>query len=479
MRSPHARSGSVPRQKELASFYVGTRVAKQFASGWFRGAVVSTRHAKFVDRTAPRTAMQSWPVPPGAAAPADPGYLGVCWVPSIGRWNARIKVDGNRVSLGVWALHEAEKAARAYDEAARLQGKLKLNFPIPGTGEFQAVSRGARGRKAKTAQPSAERNSPKEGEQLRACKPSDAPAPITALPAATPLPLAAEPGAAPAAKAGLPDTAPRKAKAAADTHAHLMPEGPRYVGVSWDGKLGNWKASIYDRQKGKSKYLGSFAGNQQGAEAAARAYDAAARAHGRRHFNFPTPGTNELQAEFNLSRRAGKRKALAATSEPALESEEQPGASKRMRPAAPPAKPPAATPLTLTAAAHGDGAPGFPDDDDGAAFDTPPEPTEQRTRIVAAPATASPPGSPEPEAFIRSIAPPLTQPAAVLRAMRSGHVQLAHIKRLARMLGDAAVSDLAVERTLQAAFSQWGVLVPGDQMALRCALASLTAEQLQ
>jgi hypothetical protein len=141
--------------------------------------------------------------------------------------------------------------------------------------------------------------------------------------------------------------------------------------------------------------------------------------------------------------------------------------------------PPAATPLTLTAAAHGDGAPGFPDDDDGAAFDTPPEPTEQRTRIVAAPATASPPGSPELEAFIRSIAPPLTQPAAVLRAMRSGHVQLAHIKRLARMLGDAAVSDLAVERTLQAAFSQWGVLVPGDQMALRCALASLTAEQLQ
>jgi hypothetical protein len=100
--------------------------------------------------------------------------------------------------------------------------------------------------------------------------------------------------------------------------------------------------------------------------------------------------------------------------------------------------------------------------------------------VLADPATAdAPPSSPELDAFIRSIAPPLTQPDAVLRAMRSGHVQLAHVKRLARMLGDAAVSDLAVERTLQAAFSQWGVLVPGDQMALRCALASLTAEQLQ
>ena len=76
------------------------------------------------------------------------------------------------------------------------------------------------------------------------------------------------------------------------------------------------------------------------------------------------------------------------------------------------------------------------------------------------------------------MAPPPSDAGAVLRAMRAGGVHLGHVARLARCLGDASLADLAVERNMLAAFAQWGVLAPGDQMALRCALACMPAQQL-
>ena len=124
-----------------------------------------------------------------------------------------------------------------------------------------------------------------------------------------------------------------------------------------------------------------------------------------------------------------------------------------------------AAPLLLTAAGESDCAPGF---------DTPPEAAEQRLQRVQAPASHAK----DLETFIRGMVPPLSDAAAVLASMHAGGVRFGHVAALARCLGDAAVSDLAVERTLRAAFQQWGVPLPGDQMSLRIALASMTAEQL-
>ena len=107
---------------------------------------------------------------------------------------------------------------------------------------------------------------------------------------------------------------------------------------------------------------------------------------------------------------------------------------------------------------------------DGDMLVTPSEAPEQRLRASEG---VPPPASAELQSFIRGIEPPLTQPSAVLRAMRDGRVQLAHLQQLARCMGDSQVSDLAIERSLRAAFQQWGVCVPGDQMALRCALACM------
>jgi hypothetical protein len=49
-----------------------------------------------------------------------------------GRWAAFIKVDGREIQLGTF--HDSERAARAYDEAARLYfGEFAcVNFPRPG-----------------------------------------------------------------------------------------------------------------------------------------------------------------------------------------------------------------------------------------------------------------------------------------------------------------------------------------------------------
>lgn len=56
-------------------------------------------------------------------------YKGVCWMGKIGKWMARIMVDGESIYLGVFS--EQIDAARAYDNAARIHyGEFAwLNFP--------------------------------------------------------------------------------------------------------------------------------------------------------------------------------------------------------------------------------------------------------------------------------------------------------------------------------------------------------------
>lgn len=45
------------------------------------------------------------------------GYKGVCWHKGIGKWHARITVNGQRIHLGYF--REVQTAARLYDAAAR------------------------------------------------------------------------------------------------------------------------------------------------------------------------------------------------------------------------------------------------------------------------------------------------------------------------------------------------------------------------
>lgn len=73
----------------------------------------------------------------GAAASSrsPPPYLGVSREPGAKKWRARIRVNGNMVSLG--SFDTAEEAARAVDEARRKNGSAAVNFP-QGTDEVRA-----------------------------------------------------------------------------------------------------------------------------------------------------------------------------------------------------------------------------------------------------------------------------------------------------------------------------------------------------
>ena len=347
-------------------------------------------------------AKRSWPVPQKVqersaagqlASPQAPvrNYVGVYWVQCSKRWRAQICIDGINRELGYFPEDQAEAAARVFDAAARKAGKA-VNFPIPGSGEVQAVA-------------------------LSRVKPQQSSAGIREAP--------------------------------------LPSRMRRYVGITRDvrGGVACWRAQI--KTGGTNVTLGYFPADQ--AEAAARCYDATARRLGK-PVNFPIPGSGEAQAVFRIR--------------PSRTDPPVPG-SKRKTPeaaadfadfASPPAKRPSAMPLLLTAGAAAD---------DDLLF-TPPEAPEQRLRTSDA---APPPASAQLQSFIRGIEPPLSQPSAVLRAMRDGHVQLAHLQQLARCMGDPSVSDLAVERNLRAAFQQWGVCVAGDQMTLRCALACLPTQR--
>ena len=352
-------------------------------------------------------AKQSWPVPQtthepaaGLVSPARPKkrrFVGVAYEAAGRYWRAKISVSGEAVKLGQFPADQEEAAARAYDAVARDLGR-PVNFPIPGSGEVQAVAH---------------------------WRTTQAP------------PAAGKPAASPQFAA--------------------PPQGPatKYVGITYAPESNRWRAQM--TSGGVNTTLGHFPVAE--AEAAARAYDSAARKHGRAAVNFPIPGSGEVQAVRGRNvQRAGppvvtgnKRKTGQRSGDVAH--------------SAPPAKRVAVIPLLLCAgAAAGE-----------AVVATPPEASEQRLRLSE---VAPAPASAELRSFIRGMTPPLTHPNAVLRAMRDGHVQLAHLLQLARCMSDPSVSDLAVERNLRAAFQLWGVHVPGDQMALRCALVCMPAKMI-
>ena len=184
-------------------------------------------------------------------------HVGVHW--HAGRWRAQISHEGRNHELGFFDQHDEEAAAHAYDAAARcLRGpqahggragwngchKMWLNFPT-------------------------------DVEQLQSAAPRAA--------SADPMPTRPNPK-----KRGLDDRPISK-----------------YLGVAWNTQAGKWRAQI--RDKGRYHILGFF--NQRNEEAAAHAYDAAARglrgphAHGGRagssgprwQLNFPTDA-EQLQA---------------------------------------------------------------------------------------------------------------------------------------------------------------------------------------
>lgn len=64
--------------------------------------------------------------------PSASRFKGVAWMKHMGRWQARITVNGKKLFLGYFDSDEA--GARAYDEAARKHhGAFAcVNFPAPG-----------------------------------------------------------------------------------------------------------------------------------------------------------------------------------------------------------------------------------------------------------------------------------------------------------------------------------------------------------
>jgi hypothetical protein len=64
------------------------------------------------------------------------GFKGVHWHSPVGKWVARIQIDGKRVNVGFFA--QADEAARAYDQAARiLHGEFaNVNFPYEPSGDY-------------------------------------------------------------------------------------------------------------------------------------------------------------------------------------------------------------------------------------------------------------------------------------------------------------------------------------------------------
>jgi hypothetical protein len=214
-------------------------------------------------------------LPKPAAAHAAPTstkrYFGVhhtgsCTTP----WVAKIKDAQTKKYRRVLSSQDPVECARAYDDAARKLGLKTVNFPRPGTDEEQAVYGVYKG---------------------RATPPPSLPAP-------------------PAHSAGaLPNNA----------------EERRYKGVQRSSSSSlAWRAIIVAPGKGHHRQL--LTSNDP--VACAHAYDAAARKLRMKAVNFPLPGTDEVQAVFQLQekrtpfsstqpKRASARRSFAAAQEAA------------------------------------------------------------------------------------------------------------------------------------------------------------------
>ena len=62
-----------------------------------------------------------------SSSPRRSKYVGVTWHKRDKKWEAAIKIDGKKKTLGYY--HDEKEAARMYDEQAALLGK-PVNFPL-------------------------------------------------------------------------------------------------------------------------------------------------------------------------------------------------------------------------------------------------------------------------------------------------------------------------------------------------------------
>jgi hypothetical protein len=241
-------------------------------------------------------------------------------------------------------------------------------------------------------------------------------------------------------------------------------ERTRYKGVqiSGGGSSARWAAKL---NAGREIFIGIF----DDALEAARVYDDAARALGRLAVNFPRPGTAEVQA--NPGQRQAHFRAAVAHDKPSAQAP-QPQPQPQHRISVHPRPEPAAETPQAAPSAGGRLArrckrvrreQSISDDDDGAVYALP---TEQHP-LAAAPALAppaAPPANAAPAqqdgdgdasgalaltapdtaraatldaatapvaAFLRAVAPPLSQLDAVIAALPSSGASMAHLTRIA------------------------------------------------
>jgi hypothetical protein len=250
------------------------------------GAMLARTQAQRSSSGGGSHAMRSQPPP---ARPLRRQYTGVYPRPS-GYFSVQCRAQGRRHSFVTSG--KAADAARAYDDIVRAHFPRPhvVNFPRPGTDEVQAVRKHA---DAATPRPAARQPRAAARRGSRAVK-------LTANAHAA----RAGRGAAPPA----PAPAAREKRAAAAQHAATAPHG----GAEQQLHRRDAAAAPTKQYKGITRVAtGMFRaqccvnannvslGFHDTAEAAARAYDAAVRAQGRRVVNFPRAGTDEVQAVAN------------------------------------------------------------------------------------------------------------------------------------------------------------------------------------
>jgi hypothetical protein len=282
-----------------------------------------------------------------AAAPAQRKFKGVnrC---KTGRWRMFYEHGGESVELKDFP--DAESAAREYDTHMRRLGNKVVNFPREQPGEVQAVfgennrvtlrrAAGSVGAAAAAAAAILARPPPPKPKPKRKLATTavaiDAAAGYahlsiydrlklglrTSQATAPPPPSARRPHAGGAASAA---AAPKQLKKPPHMHDAVAPPAAapqsRFYGVRVVQLKGSCRfearcsSVVADHDKPKQITIGSFATE----EAAARAYDAAARAHGAlRRLNFPvTPKEKAAVADFQ--RQKEKRRAAGSGSSAAV-----------------------------------------------------------------------------------------------------------------------------------------------------------------
>jgi hypothetical protein len=204
----------------------------------------------------------------------------------------------------------------------------------------------------------------------------------------------------------------------------------RFRGV-WSPRAGRFVARLHATYARRPVHIGTF----DSAEAAARAWDAAARAAGvpTSRLNFPGDAADGAEEEGAEEGGCGSGAAGGSASDGVAAGDAAGNADERA-----PAADYADSPLPSLA----------------------PRPSHGQALTL--------------DAFVhRRCVPPLRAPRAALAAMRRAGATPQALLRLAATLADAAVADGAAERALRAACTAWGLTAPADRLSLRMALAQL------